>query len=431
MDTSTRTANFTPTDTKIEVLVITPQYAPDYGPSAPIYTALCEDLQQIGCNVTVVTAFPHYAGAELVYPHSKKWFEEDVLNGVRIIRTYVYTVPKSSLWRRLLYQASYNFFATLALLKAGKPQVILADAPTLWSGLPLVVGALLRRKPFIYIIHDIYPDVLLRLGVLKNRRMLNLIEKVEQFFYKRSAQISVLSTGFKNNLVRKGVPAGKIAIIPVCVDIDFIRPLPRQNKFRQQWDLGDRFVALYAGNIGFSQGLEIVVKAAEQLRDHPEIAIVIVGEGAMKADLQKQINSCGLQNIKIYPFQPRECVPLLYAMADVCLIPLKQDIVVESVPSKTYTIMASGRPFIATVDKNSEVGILVDQAQCGLCVEPENAAGMAKAILDLSTNEAIRSQMGNKGRDFVVAKYSRRVGAEQYHQLIRKSLQRTRHDPEV
>ncbi|HSQ79395.1 MAG TPA: glycosyltransferase, partial [Candidatus Bathyarchaeia archaeon] len=118
------------------VLVITPQYAPDFGPSAPIYTALCEDLQRLGCRVTVVTAFPHYAKADALYPRSGRLFREEIRNGVRVIRTYVYTVPQTSLWRRLLYHASFNVFATLALLRTGPTDIVIADAPTLWSGLP-------------------------------------------------------------------------------------------------------------------------------------------------------------------------------------------------------------------------------------------------------------------------------------------------------
>jgi colanic acid biosynthesis glycosyl transferase WcaI len=431
MEKLSQNKNVSNKDQKIEVLVITPQYAPDFGPSAPIYTALCEDLQQIGCNVTVITAFPHYANAGAIFKRSKKLIEADSLNGVRIIRTYVYTVPKGSLWRRLLYQASYNFFASLALFKVKTPDIVFADAPTLWSGLPLTLRSILGGTPFIYIIHDIYPDVLERLDMLKNQRFLNLIEKVEEFFYRRAAQISVLSQGFKDNLVRKGVPAEKISIIPVCVDIDFIKPLPRENDYQKQWGLENKFVVLYAGNIGFSQGLETVIQTAELLRDKSEIMFLIVGDGAMKPQLQTIVDAAGLSNVRLLPFQPREAVPLIYALSDICLISLKRDIVVESVPSKTYSIMASGRPFIATVDRNSEVGVLVESANCGLCVESENAQGLAKAILKLYGDDNLRSEMGQQGRQYVVEKYSRRKAAEQYYRLVQISLKRGKNDSKI
>ncbi len=405
-----------------KVLVITPQYAPDLGPSAPIYTALCEDLQRMGCDVTVVTAFPNYAGSDAQNSHSKHFFHEETLNGVRLRRSYVFTVPKSSLWRRLLYHSSFNLFSTLSALGAGRPDVVLADAPTLWSGLPLMTMALVRGVPFVYIVHDIYPDVLLRLGILTNQRILNLIGRVEGFFYGRAVRISVLSTGFKENLIRKGVSETKIVIIPACVDVDFIRPLSRENTLREQWQLKDKFVVLYAGNIGLSQGLETCLEAARLLTGYPDIVIVLVGEGASKAALQQVAKERGMANVKFFPFLPREEVPLLYSLADCCLVSLKRDIVAESVPSKAYSIMAGGRPILATVNQETEVGSFLKDVKCGLCVPPENPRALADAILALHKDAALCSEMGRRGREYVVEHYSREVAAKQYYEVIEQAL---------
>ncbi len=401
-----------------KVLVITPQYSPDIGPSVPIFTALCEDLQKMGYEVTVVTAFPHHTGAEVLHPDKTGWIQEDKLNGVRILRTYVYSVPKSALWRRLLYHASYNVFSTLAALRVRKPDIVLADAPTLWSGLPLLVKAILQRTPYIYIVHDIYPDVLQRLGIITNPRVIRGIESIEHFFYSRSAQISVLSGGFKDNLLGKGVPAAKIAVIPACVDVEFIHPLPKENELRERWGLSGKFVILYAGNIGLSQGLEAVLEAARLLIHNPDIVFVLVGEGATKPALQKLADKNSLSNVKFFPFQPRQEVPTIYALADICLVPLKRDIVVESVPSKTYTIMASGRPIIATVAGDTEVSHLLDQAQCGICIEPENPEILVEAILKLYEANELRNEMGRCGRAFVVEHYAKQVASKKYDMLI-------------
>jgi colanic acid biosynthesis glycosyl transferase WcaI len=247
-----------------------------------------------------------------------------------------------------------------------------------------------------------------------------MIGNVENFFYKRSSQISVLSEGFKENLVSKGVPETKQTIIPACVDTEFIRPLPRDNDLRKQWDLADNFVVLYAGNIGFSQGLDIILKAAQLLHEYQDIVFALVGEGATKPVLQSMAEENGLNNVKFYPFLPRDEVPQIYALADVCLVSLKRDIVLESVPSKTYTIMASGRPIIATVDKNTEVGNLLNQAHCGVCIEPENPNELAKEILRQYNDETYRKDMGLRGRDYAVAHYARQVASKQYFQLIQR-----------
>jgi colanic acid biosynthesis glycosyl transferase WcaI len=402
-----------------KVLVITPQYAPDFGPSVPIYTALCEDLATMDYDVTVVTAFPHYAGSDAAYHGPRGLIAEEGLHGVRVVRTWVYTVPKAALWRRLLYHASFNLFSTLGALRVGKPAILLADAPTLWSGLPLLVFSIAGKVPFIYVVHDIYPDVMVRLGVLRNQRIANWIARLERFFYDRSAQVSVLSEGFEENLVRKGVPADKITIIPACVDVDFLQPPGDANVLRARWGLMGKFVALYAGNIGLSQGLEIVLEAAEMLLDCPDIAFVVVGEGANRANLQAQAQERHLSNVRFFPFQPREDVPLVYALADVCLVSLKRDIVVESVPSKTYTIMASGRPIVATVDPNTEVGRLLDQTGCGFCVEPEDPRALVQAVMRLYEDRLLGCEMGRCGRDFVIEHYSRQVASRGYDALIR------------
>ena len=402
-----------------KVLVITPQYAPDLGPSAPIYTALCEDLQQMGCDVTVVTGFPNYAGSDTRYPRSRRLFQEETVNGVRIRRSYVLTVPKSSLWRRLLYHFSFNVFSTLSALRTGRPDIVLGDAPTLWSGLPLLAKAVLPGIPFVYVVHDIYPDVLFRLGIVTNQRILGMIERVEDFFYDRAVQVSVLSPGFKENLLRKGIPQDKIIVIPACVDVDFIRPLPKDNGLREQWGLKDKFVVLYAGNIGLSQGLETSLEAARLLKDRPDIVLALVGEGASKASLERMANESGLSNVRFFPFLPREDVPLIYALSDCCLVSLKRDIVVESVPSKSYSIMASGRPILATVDPNTEVGRLLSEVQCGLCVMPENPKALAETILSLHKDPLLCSEMGRRGREYVVERYSRKVAARQYCEVIK------------
>jgi colanic acid biosynthesis glycosyl transferase WcaI len=318
----------------------------------------------------------------------------------------------------LWYHLSFNFFSTLAALRVKKVDMIIADAPSLWSGLPLLVKAIFPGVPYVYVVHDIYPDVMVNLGVLHNPSMVRWIEQIENFFYKKCAKVSVLSTGFKENLIHKGVPAEKIEVVPVCVDVDFIHPLDGENQLREKWGLKDKYVVLYAGNMGLSQGLENVIKAAQLLKNHAEIEFILVGEGATRQELQQMIAQLDLHNVQMFSFLPREEVPWLYDLADVGLVSLKKGIVVESVPSKTYSIMAGGRPFIATVDRDTEIGHLIDEAQCGLWVEPENPEALARAVLQIYEDQASGLEMGKRARNFVVEHFSRQVAANQYQQMI-------------
>jgi len=407
------------TSHRTQVLVITPHYAPDFGPSAPIFTSLSEDLQEMGCEITVVTGIPHYPGAEQMQGPIRL-FQEDRHNGVRIVRIFVYAVPKDALWRRLLYHGAFNILAAFATLRVGKPDIILANAPSLWTGLPLIIKTIMRKIPFVYMVFDIFPDVLVTSGVFKHQGLVNFMDRVERYFYDRSSFTSVLSQGFRENLIQKRVPANKIAVIPPSVDTDFIRPLDRDNELRERWKLDGKFIVLYAGNMGFSQGLDNVLEAAELLQDHSDIAFVFVGDGATKPALQSLAEEKSLNNVMFFPFQPREDVPLVYALSDVSLVCLKSDIVVESVPSKTYSIMASARPILATVAQDTEVGHLLSQAQCGVCIEPGQANALAEKIIELHKNKSSCIEMGIRGRKFVVEHFGRKAAAGQYFRIIQQ-----------
>lgn len=424
MDSGDRTVNIEgrPCEPAIKVLVVTPHYAPDYGPSAPIYTALCEDLQRMGCEVTVVTAFPHYGGAALAVGARGGVAPREERNGVTVLRTRVFTVPRSALWGRLLYSASFNVSATLAASRAARPDIVLGNAPLLWSGLPLIVHAMLRRIPFVYTVHDVYPDVLVRLGMLRSARAAAVIEQMERLFYRRAAKVSVLTEGFKAALLAKEVPAERIAVIPACVDVGFIRPLPKENEVRRRLGLGDRVVALYAGNMGLSQGLETVLDAAERLAHRRDIVFAFVGEGPRKDALKARARARMLDNVVFSPFFAREDVPLLYATADLGLVALKGEIVLESVPSKIYTIMASGRPVVATVDPRTEAGVLLERAACGRCVPPGDADGLAQTVSLLADDPELRAAMGARGRSFVLEHHSREVAARLYLDVIREQV---------
>ncbi len=406
----------------INVLMITPFYAPDLAASVPIFTALCEDLIQLGCNVSVITSLPTrpLPGPDMDKVSPKPLKREDI-NGVHIVRTRVASASKESLSRRLLHCASFGLSATLSAFRISRPDIVLADAPCFWTGFPLLLTAMIARIPFIYIIHDIYPDVLARLSIIRNKRILQAMGEIERFYYHRSAHISVLTDGFKMNLVQKGVAPEKISVIPVCVDTGFIRPLPRDNELRRRWGLSGKFVVLYAGNLGLSQSLETVLTSAGLLAKQEEIVFVLVGEGAAKAGLQRRAEEAGLKNVLFFPFLSREHVPLVYSLADVGLISLRRDIVMESIPSKTYSIMASGRPIVATVHPQTDVASLLDAVRCGLCVAPEEPAALAEAILSLFRDPRGCESMGMRGRDHVTANYSRKKAADQYYQAIQSS----------
>jgi colanic acid biosynthesis glycosyl transferase WcaI len=234
----------------------------------------------------------------------------------------------------------------------------------------------------------------------------------------------VISDGFRRNLLAKNVPGYKVHVIPNFVDTDLISPQPRHNRFSAGHGLDDRFVVLFAGNVGLSQGLESVLQVAQLMADLPDVLFLIVGNGAAKADLVEQAERRMLTDVRFLPFQPHEVVPEMYATADVCLVPLRHGFTRESMPSKIFTILGAARPLIASVDPGSDTWDLVQDAGCGLCTEPENPSALAGAIRTLYADRTAGQQMGARGREYALSRYTREVVARQYADLLEQVVRR-------
>ncbi len=287
-------------------------------------------------------------------------------------------------------------------------------SPPLTIGVTALLLGLIKRIPFCYNLQDIWPEVAVRLGMLRGRKLIGCFERLERFIYRQSRKIFAISEEFKQNLLGKGVAAEKIEVIPNFVDTNFVRPLAKANAFAQAHELTDRFVALYAGNIGLSQGLEVILDAASHLRDRAEIVFLIVGQGTCRDELMVAAERRGLNNVRFLPLQPEAEVPRLYAACDVALIPLKRGITENSVPCKTYSIMAAGRPYVAGVDRESNVWKLTQAVGCGVCVEPENGRALAEALLQLQAEPELARAMGHNGRAHVERHFAREVVTERY-----------------
>jgi len=403
----------------MRILLLTLYFTPDVAANAVIMTELAEELAALGHHVTVVTTFPHYAGNVVDRRYRKRLIQRDNHKGIPVICTYTYTSPhKQRFLVRLLNYVSFNVLSTLVGLSTGPQDVILAPSPPLTIGLSAFIISRVKRIPYVYNVQDIYPDIVVKLGILKNRWGIAFSRWLERFVYAHAEHITVLSNGFQANLLHKGVSPEKVTVIPNFVDVDFVRPLPRDNGFRQRFDLDGRFVVLYAGNLGHSQGLEHVLECAALLRHHDDLAFVIVGNGSRKPYLEDQAQRMGLHNVYFIPFQPRKDVPEIYAAADVSLVTLEPGIALDSMPSKAYTIMASGRPIIAAVDPGSDVWTLVEQAKCGLCVKPADPKTLAEAIHILYADPALRETLSRNGREHVAQYYTRQMVARQYHELL-------------
>lgn len=403
----------------MKLLVVSLYYAPDLCQSnGPIIRALCDDLTAAGHEVTVLTSFPHYNREEVWPEYRGRLFARDRVGSVNVIRCYIYVPRQRSSTGRILNYLSFNLSSTLAGLFAGRQDAIFVMSPPLTIGVTAYVLGILKRIPYCYNLQDIWPEVAVKLGVLRGRRLITFFERLERFIYRHSTRIFAISDEFKTNLLSKGVAATKVEVIPNFVDAEFIRPLPRCNAFAQRYDLTHKFVVLYAGNMGLSQGLEVILDAAEQLRGEPDVLFLMVGQGACRDDLMADAERRGLANVQFLPLLPEADVPLLYASCDLALIPLRQGITENSVPCKTYSIMAAGRPYLAGVDAGSNVWKLTESVGCGRCVAPEDGRALAEAVRQFKAEPQALAAMGRQGRAYVERHFARTVVTQRYRTAL-------------
>jgi colanic acid biosynthesis glycosyl transferase WcaI len=403
----------------MRILLLSTYFQPDIASTGVLMTQLADELAKLGHKVTVITSMPHYDTNRIWDAYRRKLVQHERRGDIDVYRIWLY-VPrrKESSLGRILNYGTFNLLSVLVAMATGKHDVVLVPSPPLTNGIGADVISRLWRVPFVYNVQDIWPDVVVRAGVMRNQQVIALFSRLERYVYRRARGLTVISVGFRDNLLRKGVPAEKISVIPNFFDTDFVVPLSKENSFSVQHSLETKFVVLFAGNVGHSQGLDTVLSAAKQLQGLKDVLFLIVGNGAAKQDLQTRAQQMELTNVRFMPFQPHDVLPEMYASADVCLVPLRRGFTNESVPCKVFTITASARPLVAAVDEGSDTWHFVQNAGCGICVEPEDPLALADAIRALYDNSALRAQLGQSGREYVVERYTPQAVGRAYDKLL-------------
>lgn len=400
----------------MRILILHMRYAPDLTGTGPLVTELATDLAARGEDVAVVASVPHYGRADVPTEYRGGLFHDRIEDGVRVIRTMGWTRGLDSVVGRGADYVLYTALSLAAGFRLPRPDVVLCVAPPITVGLS---GWLVRRgAPLVLNAQDIWPDGLVSMGRLRSTWMIGLFQAFERWLYRRCRSISVLSEGMKARLMAKGVPANKVVVIPNWIDIDAWTPAPKANSFRAELGLENRFVVLFAGNLGYAAGLETVLEAAVLLRTEPAITFLVVGEGSAKKELTRRAAELGLDNVRFATTQPASRVPEVYGAADLSLVTLRKGMGQVSVPSKAYSIMASGRAILASVPEDSEIELLVKEAGCGVWVPPEDAAAMVRAIRELRGDKALLESFGAKGRRWVEDRHARSDAVSKYHQWL-------------
>jgi colanic acid biosynthesis glycosyl transferase WcaI len=403
----------------VKILYVSQYFPPEMGAPAARAAELSHHWARMGHEATVLTGFPnHPTGVvpEDWRPRLRRLHSTEIINGVRVVRTWLWPLPNRKAHERIRNYASFCISAAISGLALGKPDVVIATSPQLLCALAGWWLAFWKRVPFVFEVRDLWPESLAAVGAGAEGTLLHRgLGAIAGFLYRRADRIVVVSPAFKSHLMKYwSVPAEKISIVENGVETDLFRLDPKAMEARKQLKLDDHFLICYIGTIGNAHGLDTLIAAAEQLQPAmPKAMFLMIGEGAEKERIMELAAARGLTNLRFLGQQPREQIPAYVSAADLCLVMLKKTELFKTViPTKLLEYMACERPVVVAVDGQARQ--IVEEAQAGIFVEPENSEALVKAILDLAKDAQRRGQMGASGRQYIINQYSREKTAGAY-----------------
>jgi glycosyltransferase involved in cell wall biosynthesis len=387
------------------LLVLNQYYWPGVEATAHLLTELCEALAETH-DVTVLT------GAVRGKPL------RETRNGVTIQRVRSTTYDRSHLIRRGLNYLTYAVGSIWRGMLSRRPDLVvcMTDPPFAASIARLVAARF--RVPLLIVMQDVFPEIAVKLGRLRNPVVVRLLRMLSDPAVRAADRVVVIGDTMKRRVEEKGVAADRIRVIPNWGDVGGVVPMPHENEWSKRHKLAKRFVVMHSGNIGHAQNLDALVRSTTFLRDLDDLAVVLVGSGARRAELVALTRRLEADKVEVFPYQPRKVLSQSLSTASVHVVGLARGLAGYVVPSRVYGILAAGRPIIAATDADSETAQLVTQVGCGIVVPPGNPFALAAAIRAAHDGEYDLEEMGRRARAFAESESDRSIAVPRYRAVI-------------
>ena len=398
------------------VVLIHQAFAGPEQPGGTRHYELGTHLVRNGHRFTVVASDLSYLSGQRV---TKEQGIEEWVDGIRVFRAYTHhNLHKSFVWRVIAF-FSFAAASIRPALSAGDVDVVYGTTPPIFQAVSAWIVSVLRRRPFLLEVRDLWPEFAIDMGILRNPVLIKLSRVLEKFLYRRATHLLVNSPAYRNYLIGKGVPPAKITLISNGVDPEMFDPGSPGKEVRQQFGLQDKFVVCYAGALGMANDINTVIEAAVQVRDRKEIHFLLVGDGKERPNLERRVGELKLENVTFTGTQPKQKMKEFLAAADACLAIL-QDIPMfrTTYPNKVFDYMAAGKPTVLAID--GVIREVIEAAGGGLYVPPGNAQALAHAICALNEDRSTAASMGRAAREYVSRHFNRSDQAEQLLDLVSK-----------
>lgn len=393
----------------MHILFLSHYFPPEVNAPATRTYEHCRRWVAAGHQVTLITCAPNCPSGVVFEGYRNAWLKRETVDGIRVLRVWTYLSPNKGFLKRITNYVSYFVSATLCATTVRGVDVIVATTPQFFCGWAGVVCGWLLRRPLVLEVRDIWPESIVTVGAIKNRRMRRMLEWLEIKMYAAARRIVTVGDGYRQRLLARGVPEEKIAVVPNGVDARQFVPPPHFRPFSSDADSGRRFVCAYIGTVGMAHGLDVVLRAAEKLKTagRANVEFRIVGDGAERQELEREARSRRLDNVVFTGLVPKAQMPDMIAAADACLVHLKKAGLFETViPSKIFEIMAMNVPIIMGVPGQAQRIVVGPGA--GLAMTPEDEDSLIAGIDAIAAN----ADAYCNGRRYVASHFDRNVLAD-------------------
>jgi glycosyltransferase involved in cell wall biosynthesis len=408
----------------VHILFLTHYFTPENNAPAARVHGMAKEWARSGHRVTVLTCAPNVPAGVVYEGYENKLYQEEWIDGVRTVRVWTWLAANRGRVRRGLNYLSYLAAAGAAgPLIRPRADVVIATSPQFfagWAGWPV---ARAHGAPFVLEIRDIWPDSIVAVGALEQGRVIRSLGKLEQALYAGADHIVAVGEGYRMNMIRKGIAPSKISVITNGVDAELFEPRARDQELRARLGFSpETFVITFAGTIGMASGLEVALGAARRLKEkgRSDIAFLLIGDGAVRVELEQQARALGLTSIVFTGLVQRNELPDYLASSDACLVHFRKDDLFSTIlPSKFFEDAAMERPILLGFEGDARA--MLEEADCGMAFEPSNdeeLAVTAERLAALPAEE--RRRLGQNGRRYVLEHFDRRRLAHEYLAVLER-----------
>lgn len=399
----------------MRILILTQYFPPETGAPQNRLFGLARQLKTQGAEVEVLTGFPNYPAYEIQEGYKGKWFMKDQLDDIKVYRSYIFVSKKKSILFRLLNYFSFvisSFFA--GIFRTGKYDLIICESPPLFLGFTAVLLKWWKGAKLVFNVSDLWPESAVKLGLVTNNTVIKLSTWLEEWIYKKSDFISGQTQGIVKD-INKRFPQKPIFWLRNGIDIDDMKAQVSQSDWRDQVGYNSNDMVVYFGGLlGYAQGLEVILNAANLLKDYPNIKFAIVGEGPEKEKLLALKEELQVDNVTLFPGVTKAEIVNIINVVDIAIIPLRKiDLFLGAIPSKIFEILYLKKPILLGVMGEAD-DLFIKEGKAGLAYEPDNEKALAEQVLNFYNNRNLIPEMGENGKAYVSEHFNRRKIAQDF-----------------